>query len=61
MAPLGVLLWHNGLGSGIVSSVAWVVAVVQVRFLALELPHAVSTATKKKKKKNWHHCKNAKI
>lgn len=44
MAPLGVLLWHNGLGSGIVSSVAWVVAVVQVRFLALELPQ------KKKKK-----------
>ena len=44
MFPHGSASW----GSGVVTAVALVTAVVQVQFLAQELPHVVGTARKKK-------------
>ena len=38
----------GGLRSDVVTAVAWVTALVRVRSLAQELPHATGTA-----KKNW--------
>ena len=40
-----------GGGPGVVTTVAWEAAVVQVPSLAWELPHALGAAKKKKKKK----------
>jgi len=45
-------LWHNGLGSGLVTTVAQVAAVVWVGSLAWELKHAVAVARGGKKKKS---------
>lgn len=39
-----------GQGSGIFTAGAWVVAVIRVRFLAQELPHAVGADKEKRKK-----------
>ena len=44
-------MWHNGLGSGLVTTVAQVAAVVWVGSLAWELTHAVAVARGEKKKK----------
>ena len=44
---LGVSWWPSSLGSGIVTAVAWVTAMVQVPSLAQELLHATGMAQKK--------------
>ena len=41
---LGVSWWPSSLGSGIVTAVAWVTAMVQVPSLAQELLHATGMA-----------------
>jgi len=49
-----------GQGSGLVSAVAWVTAVVGIRSLAWELPHAHG-CSKEKKKKRKEKKENTKI
>ena len=41
-----VPLWLSGLGSSVVTTVAWVTAVAQVQSMAQEVPHASGAAKK---------------